>query len=111
MAMYKERRIRAYVNLPTRMGTSITQALMIRNVSLSGCLLITNMQIALDTPILLGVRMPDGSELKLQGVVVRQHDVPSGYGVSFNELTEEKRRELALLIAESKEAGSPEQES
>ncbi len=111
MAMYKERRIRAYVNLVTRMETSITQALMIRNVSLSGCLLVTNMQIALDTPILLGVRMPDGGELQLQGVVVRQHDVPSGYGISFNELTEEKRRELALLIAESKEASSPEQES
>jgi hypothetical protein len=106
MAMNKERSIRAYVNLPTRMGASITQTLIIKNVSLSGCLLVTNMQISMDTPILLKVGMADGRELQLQGVVVRKHDVPHGYGISFKELTEEERQELALLIAESKEVSS-----
>lgn len=109
--MHKERRIRAYVNLPTRMGTTTTHVLTIRDISLSGCLLVTNTQIETGAPISLKVGLPEGRELRLQGVIVRQHEAPLGYGINFDELTEEERRELALLIAESSEVGPSERES
>jgi hypothetical protein len=41
--------------------------------------------------------------LNVQGTVTREHDEPHGYGVSFNAMSDEVRRELALLIADSME--------
>jgi hypothetical protein len=53
------------------------------------------------TKISLGVPLEGGRILELVGMVVRHHDEPKGYGVSFFALPDQERRELALLIAET----------
>lgn len=95
------RKLRAYVNIPTYMGHSNTHTLTITNISLSGCFLRTNMWLDAGTKVSLGVPLEGGRILELAGMVVRQHDEPKGYGVSFFSLPDKERRELALLIAET----------
>jgi hypothetical protein len=53
------------------------------------------------TKVSLGVPLAGGQILELKGMVVRQHDEPKGYGISFFPLPDEERRELALMIAET----------
>jgi PilZ domain len=95
------RKLRAYVNIPTQMGTSNIHTLTITNISLSGCFLRTDMWLDVGTRIKLGVPVDDGRVVQIAGMVVRQHDEPKGYGIAFFALPDEARRELALLIAET----------
>lgn len=95
------RKLRAYVNIPTYMGRSNIHTLTITNISLSGCFLRTDMWLDSGTKVSLGVPLEGGKILELKGMVVRQHDEPKGYGISFFPLPDEERRELALLIAET----------
>src|ERR1043165_1226479 len=95
------RKLRAYVNIPTHVGTSNVHTLTITNISLSGCFLRTDMWLDVGTRIKLGVPFDSGRMLELAGRVVRQHDEPKGYGIAFFALPDEARRELALLIAET----------
>jgi hypothetical protein len=95
------RKIRAFVNIPTYMGHSNIHTLTITNISLSGCFLRTDMWLDSGTPVSLGVPLHGGKVLELKGTVVRQHDEPKGYGISFFALADEERRELALMIAET----------
>lgn len=99
----KVRKLRAYVNIPTYMGRSNIHTLTITNISLSGCFLRTDMWLDSGTKVSLGVPLEDGKILELKGMVVRQHDEPKGYGISFFPLPDEERMELALLIAETLE--------
>lgn len=95
------RKIRAYVNIPTRMGHSTTHALTITDISLSGCFLRTDMWLDAGTKVGLALPLEGGKTMQVEGMVVRQHDEPKGYGISFFTLSDEERRELALLIAET----------
>lgn len=97
------RKLRAFVNIPTYMGRSNIHTLTITNISLSGCFLRTDMWLDAGTKVSLGVPLEGGKILELPGMVVRQHDDPKGYGISFFALPDEERRELALLIAETLE--------
>ena len=99
--MKESRKLRAYVNIPTYMGSSNTHALTITNISLSGCFLRTDMWLDAGTKVSLGVPIQGGAILELAGMIVRQHSEPKGYGVRFFSLSDEERRELALLIAET----------
>jgi hypothetical protein len=95
------RKIRAYVNIPTYVGHSNIHTLTITNISLSGCFLRTDMWLDSGTKVSLGVPLEGGKVLELKGAVVRQHDEPKGYGISFFGLPDEVRMELALMIAET----------
>lgn len=95
------RKIRAYVDIPTYMGHSNTHAMTITDISLSGCFLRTDMWLDSGTQISLGVSLGGGKILELKGLVVRHHDEPKGYGIGFATMSDEDRRELALLIAET----------
>lgn len=99
--MAAARKLRAYVNIPTYMGSSNIHTLTITNISLSGCFLRTDMWLDSGTKVSLGVPLHSGKILELAGMVVRQHDEPKGYGISFFPLPDKERRELALLIAET----------
>jgi hypothetical protein len=55
------------------------------------------------TPISFSLPVGGGKTLRLWGSVAREQDVPHGYGITFNAMTDEERRELALLIADSNE--------
>ena len=99
--MTEGRKLRAYVNIPTQMGHAITHALTITNISLSGCFLKTEMWLDAGTEVSLVLPINREKILEVEGMVVRHHDEPKGYGISFKTLTDEERRELALLIAET----------
>jgi len=97
------RKLRAYVDIPTHLGPDVTENLTITNISLTGCLLRTDTQLKLGSNITLNVPAPGGEMLRLRGQIVRAQDEPNGYGISFDEMTDEERKGLALLIAESDE--------
>jgi hypothetical protein len=97
------RKIRVYVNIPTFTGHSNTHALTITNISLSGCFLRTDMWLNSGTKVSLAVPLGGGKVFELEGMVVRHHEEPKGYGIRFYTLPDEMRRELALLIAETVE--------
>src|ERR687884_1788616 len=97
--MTKERKLRAYVDIPTYVGPAVTHALTITNISLSGCFLRTNTWLDIGTSISLRVTLPGGKMLPIEGRIVRRHTGPEGYGISFEAMSEAERKELALLIA------------
>ena len=100
------RKIRAYVEIPSYpvdLEHSILFAMTVANISLSGCFIKTDRWLEIGTPISFNLPVPGGKMLDLQGTVVRQQSEPHGYGVSFEAMWENKRRELALLIADSTE--------
>lgn len=99
--MRADRKIRAYVSIPTYVGHSNTHALTITNISLSGCFLRTDMWLDSGTKVSLSLPLEGGKILEIDGMVVRQHDEPKGYGIRFITLSDEGRGELALLIAET----------
>jgi hypothetical protein len=98
-----ERKLRAYVDLPTHSGPDVTENLTITNISLSGCLLRSDERLRVGSSVSLGLPLPGGGMLRLKGRIVREHDSPNGYGISFEAVSDEDRRELALLIAETDE--------
>ena len=100
------RKIRAYVEIPAfpvDVQHSVLFAMTVANISLSGCFIKTDRWLEIGTPILFNLPASDGKMLDLQGTVVRQQGDPHGYGVQFEAMWENKRRELALLIADSVE--------
>jgi hypothetical protein len=102
--MTVKRKIRAYVEIPTypvNLEHSILFAMTIANISLSGCFIKTDQWLDIGTPISFNLPAADGKMLDLQGTVVRQQSEPHGYGINFEAMWENKRRELALLIADS----------
>lgn len=101
--MTEGRKIRAYVNIPTHLGPQVTRAQTVTNISLSGCFLRTDTQLKIGSLVLINLPLASGRLMQLEGRVVRQHDDPNGYGIGFETLSDEQRRDLALLIAETLE--------
>lgn len=97
-----ERKLRAYVDIPTHLGPDVTMNQMITNISLSGCLVITDTHLAVGSPLSLSIPISGGDTLRLNGRVVREHG-RDGYGIGFEAMSDEHRRDLALLIAETDE--------
>jgi len=100
------RKIRAYVEIPAYpvdVQHSVLFAMTVANISLSGCFIKTDRWLEIGTPILFNLPAADGKMLDLQGTVVRQQGDPHGYGIHFEAMWENKRRELALLIADTVE--------
>ena len=97
------RKIRAYVEIPTRIGLPVTQALTIANISLTGCFLRTDVWLDVGTALTLYIPLNSPSLLELRGRVVRHHEEPNGYGISFEWINEGEEKELALLIAKTVE--------
>jgi hypothetical protein len=74
----------------------------ITNISLSGCLVITDTHLTVGSTLSLSIPISGEKMLRLKGRVVREHG-PDGYGIGFEAMSDEYRRELALLIAETDE--------
>jgi hypothetical protein len=55
------------------------------------------------THISFSLPLQAGKRLKVRGIVAREQEEPHGYGIIFDIVSEEERRELALLIADSDE--------
>ena len=98
-----ERKLRAYVDIPTHLGPDVTKNQTISNISLSGCLLRTDTHLDDGSILSLSIPIAGRKMLRLKGRVVRAHDRPVGYGIGFEAMSDEDRRELALLIAETDE--------
>ncbi len=97
-----ERKLRAYVDIPTNLGPDVTMNQTITNISLSGCLVRTDTQLAVGSSLSLSIPISGVKMLRLKGRVVREHG-QDGYGIGFEAMSDETRRELALLIAETDE--------
>jgi hypothetical protein len=100
------RKIRAYVDIPvspTDLEHSILYAITITNISLSGCFIKMDQGLTAGTPISFSLPLQSRKMLNVRGTVRREQGEPHGYGISFDELSDEERRELALLIADSDE--------
>ena len=100
------RKIRAYVEIPVspaNMENPIRYAMTIMNISLSGCFMKINQGLEIGTPISFSLPLQGGQTLHLWGAIAREQETPHGYGIIFNAMTEDERRELALLIADSNE--------
>jgi hypothetical protein len=103
------RKIRAYVEIPVSpadMEHLIRYAMTITNISLSGCFMKMDQGLEIGTPVSFSLTLPGGKRLRLWGSIAREQETPHGYGLIFNAMTEEERRELALLIADSNELPS-----
>jgi hypothetical protein len=63
------------------------------------------MELALEsgTPISFSLPLQDGRALIVQGTIAREQTDPHGYGVIFDVMPVDERKELALLIADSDE--------
>jgi hypothetical protein len=102
--MPQERRVRAYVNIRVKADVTANHLVVIRDISLSGCLLATGASLYPAQAVLLGVPVPGGGGLGLRGTVVRRGEGADGtYGLSFAEMSAEERRGLALFVAEGVE--------
>jgi PilZ domain len=100
------RKIRAYVEIPVSPADSehsIRYAMTITNISLSGCFMKMDQGLEVGTPISFSLPLPEGKTLHVRGMVAREQGDPHGYGINFDELPDEERKELALLIADSNE--------
>lgn len=100
------RKLRAYVDIPTHSGPDVTENLTITNISLSGCLLRTDTHLSIGSTLRLSIPASGGKLLRVEGRVAREHDSPKGFGLSFETMADEDRKELALLIAETDERQS-----
>jgi hypothetical protein len=100
------RKIRAYVEIPvspTDVEHLIRYAMTITNISLSGCFMKMDQGLEAGTPVSFSLSVQGGKRLELRGTVAREESDPHGYGISFEVMPDEERRELALLIADSNE--------
>jgi hypothetical protein len=104
------RKIRAYVEIPVSPSDeerSIRYAMTITNISLSGCFVKMDLGLEVGTPISFSLSMQGGKTLQVRGTIQREQAAPHGYGISFDAMPDEERRELALLIADSNEPLTP----
>ena len=105
--MPQERLIRAHVNIEVTPHFTAGYAAVVRNISLSGCLLSTGVRLKQSQLVPLALPLEGGGELHVMGTVVRRQGGGPGewdeYGLSFDPLTEEERRALVLLVAEGVE--------
>lgn len=97
-----ERKLRAYVDIPTHSGPDVTMNQTITNISLSGCLVKTETELAVGSTLTLSIPISGAQMLRLKGRVVREHG-REGYGIGFESMSDQDRRDLALLIAETDE--------
>ncbi len=97
-----ERKLRAYVDIPTHLGPDVTLNQVITNISLSGCLVKTDTNLAVGSTLSLSIPISGGETLRLNGRVIRAHG-QEGYGIGFESMSDQDRRQLALLIAETDE--------
>jgi hypothetical protein len=105
------RKIRAYIEIPVHPadeGHEIHYAMTITNMSLSGCFIRMDQRLEVGTSVSLAMPLRGGKMLNVQGAVAREHDEPHGYGINFDNMSDEVRRELAFLIADSIELMSQE---
>jgi hypothetical protein len=103
------RKIRAYVEIPVspiNTEHTIRYAMTITNISLSGCFMKMNQGLEVGTPISFSLPLQDGKTLSVRGTITREQGDPHGYGISFDAMPEDERKELALLIADSNELPS-----
>jgi hypothetical protein len=104
--MVMPRKIRAYVEIPVspvEMGHLILYAMTVMNISLTGCFIKIDQALEMGTPIAFSLPLRDEKMLELRGTITRQQGTPHGYGISFDLIPDEERKELALLIAASEE--------
>lgn len=104
--MMTPRKIRAYVEIPVspaEMGHSILYAMTVMNISLTGCFIKMEQALELGAPLAFSLPLPDEKMLELRGTITRRQGTPHGYGISFDLIPDEERKELALLIAASEE--------
>lgn len=104
--MRTPRKVRGYVEIPVspiNMGSVILYAMTVVNISLTGCFIKMDQGLEVGTPLSFSLPLPEEKMLELRGTIVREQGDPHGYGISFDALTDEVRRELALLIADSEE--------
>jgi len=101
--MPQQRPVRAHVDIEVRPGFTADHIAVIRNISLSGCLLVTRAKLKQSQQLSLGIPVEGGGEIHVPGAVVRLHSEGAGgwdeYGVSFDPVSEENRRALALVVA------------
>jgi hypothetical protein len=100
------RKVRAYVEIPVspaNMEHSIRYAMTITNISLSGCFMKMDQGLEVGTPIAFSLPLPSASFLSLKGTIIREQGSPHGYGIVFDRMSDEDKKELALLIADSDE--------
>ena len=100
------RKIRAYVEIPVSpadMDHLIRYAMTIVNISLTGCFVKMDQGLEIGTPISFSLPLQGGKTLHLWGSIAREQDTPHGYRMIFNSMSEEEKKELALLIADSNE--------
>ena len=100
-----ERKLRAYVDIPTHSGPDVTMNQTITNISLSGCLVLTDTHLPVGSTLSLSIPISGANSLRLKGSVIREHG-EGAYGIGFEEMSYEDRKELALLIAETDEGMS-----
>jgi hypothetical protein len=75
----------------------------ITNISLSGCFVKMDLGLEVGTSISFSLPMQGGETLQVRGTITREQGDPHGYGISFDAIPDEERKELALLIADSNE--------
>lgn len=100
------RKLRAYVEIPISpadMEHSIRYAMTIANISLSGCFMKMDQGLEVGTPISFSLPLQGTKTLAIRGTIVREQDTPHGYGIIFDAMADEDKKELALLIADSNE--------
>jgi hypothetical protein len=109
--MPQQRPIRARVDIEVGADLASGDVAVVRNVSLSGCLLVTRAKLKESQRVALAVPRPPGDDLRVTGTVVRRQGDGAGgweeYGVRFDPLGPEGRRELALVVAEGVESAPP----
>ena len=79
----------------------------VRDISLTGCLLVTAARLMQSQQVPLAIPAEGGGELRLNGTVVRWQEGAGegwgGYGIRFDPMAEEERRALELLVAGGRE--------
>ena len=101
--MPQGRAVRAYVNVEVKSGPTTGSLSVIRDISLTGCLLVTRAKLKQSQTVPLAIPLDGGGELNVTGTVVRGQGSGPGewqeYGISFDPIPEEDRRALALIVA------------
>ena len=109
--MWKERLARVHVVIETRRVSANDYLAVVRDISLSGCLLATRAKLKQSQQVPLAVPLAGGGELRLIGTVVRGREGAGkrwgGYGVRFDPMLEEERRALEFILARGEGAPPP----